>query len=75
MAPMPTRLVPFAGALQQALKADANRPMRERRMARAPRAELKALGCDDLACGRSRLKSNAAGSISMWMPARATLGA
>jgi transposase len=43
---MPTKLAPFAEALQQALKADAHRPKRERRTARALHAELKALGYD-----------------------------
>ena len=42
--PMPTKLAPFAEALQQALKADAHRPRHERRTARALHAELKVLG-------------------------------
>jgi len=42
--PMSTKLAPFAEALHRALKADAQRPKRERRTARALHAELRALG-------------------------------
>jgi transposase len=41
---MPTKLTPFAQALQEALKADAHRPRQERRTARALHAELQAMG-------------------------------
>lgn len=44
--PMPTKLAPFAEAVQQALKADSHRPKHERRTARALHVELQALGYD-----------------------------
>jgi transposase len=43
-APMPTKLTPFHAAIEQALCADARRPKRERRTARALLQELKAAG-------------------------------
>src|SRR5437867_6224117 len=42
----PTKLTPFHEAVVQALKADARRPKRERRTARALHEELKAAGYD-----------------------------
>jgi transposase len=48
----PTKLTPFHEAIQQALKADARRPKRERRTARVLHEELKAAGYDG---GYSRL--------------------
>jgi transposase len=43
---LPTKLTPYVEPLVAALKADAQRPKRERRTARALHAELKALGYD-----------------------------
>jgi hypothetical protein len=43
---VPTKLAPFVEAVQQALLADARRPKKERRTARALHAQLTAAGYD-----------------------------
>ena len=43
---VPTKLAPFVGAVQHALLADARRPKRERRTAKALHAQLTAVGYD-----------------------------